>query len=311
MKTNLPTPSTDRKKKVDGVSIIIPVYNEEAAIAAVVKEITAVFNASGLANHEIIVVDDGSFDRTAETAESAGATVIRNLQNVGYGFSLKQGIMAARHDTIVITDGDATYPIDEIPNLIKKYNEGYNLIVGARSGPYYRESIIKFPLRVIFKWLVEFTVGRSVHDVNSGLRVFSRREILPYFPHLSNKFSFTTSQTLAYMLNAKFIAYHPIDYKKRVGHSKVRLFRDSLSAMQMIVSAILYFNPLKLFLVLCAGTGIFSIAAFIAWILWGIDNALWLGFAGILITVLIFGMGLLADLLHQKDTGIDVTSGRK
>lgn len=301
MNTGPSAPSTARQRRIAAISVVIPAYNEESAIASVVKEIATVIGASGIASHEIVVVDDGSTDETAETAKTAGAVVVRNLQNVGYGYSLKQGINAARHDTIVIADGDATYPVEAIPGLIKKYCEGYDLVVGARSGPYFRESIIKFPLRIIFKWLVEFTVGRPVYDVNSGLRIFSRKEITPYFPRLSNKFSFTTSQTLAYMLNAKFVAYLPIDYKKRVGQSKVRLIRDSLAAMQMVVSAILYFNPLKLFLMMCAGTGIFSVGAFIAWLLWNVENALWLGFVGLLVTALIFCMGLLADLIHQKD----------
>lgn len=281
------------------ISVIIPAYNEENAISEVVALVhKTLLDAPDIEDFEVVVVDDGSLDNTAELAEKAGAHVISNLHNIGYGFSLKQGIMAAKHDTIVITDADGTYPIDMIPSLVKTYNEGYNLVVGARSGAHYRESFIKFPLRLIFKWLVEFTTGRQVQDVNSGLRVFSQKEIIPYFPRLSTRFSFTTSQTMAYMLAMKYVKYVPIDYMKRVGKTKVRLVRDSLAALQMIVSAVLFFNPLKLFLVICIFLSGLSAASIVYGLLGG-SNALWLGFGGLLVTALIFAIGLIADVIRQ------------
>lgn len=281
------------------ISIIIPAYNEEDAIAGVVKNVRAVLEKTKRGDFEILVVDDGSADRTAALAMEAGARVIKNLHNVGYGFSLKQGIKAATHDTIAITDADGTYPVEKLPELLEKFEEGFNLVVGQRTGPHYRESLVKFPLRIIFKYLVEFTVGRHVPDVNSGLRVFSRREIEPYIPRLSDKFSFTTSQTLAYMLNKKFVSYVPIEYKERIGKTKIRLIRDSLGAMQMLISAIAYFNPLKLYFGLCAMTGITGVVLIAISLGWDITGALWPGVIAILMTFVIFAIGLHAELLRQ------------
>ena len=288
-------------------SIVIPAYDEELAIGKVVADIRDTLDKEGITGIEIIVVDDGSTDDTAAEAKAAGAQVIRNKQNIGYGFSLKQGIKAAKHDTIVITDADDTYPVDKIPELVERYKEGFNMVVGARSGPHYRESLIKSPLRYIFKMLVEFTVGRRVEDVNSGLRVFSKSEVTPFFPRLSNKFSFTTSQTLAYMLNMKFVDYVPIDYIKRVGKTKIRLFRDSLGDMQMICSAIIYFNPLKLFIILCAGTGLLGVGAFLVGLWWRWSGAIVLGFVSFLATAILLGLGLLADLISQREDKIERT----
>ena len=188
-------------------SVVIPAYNEEDAIAETVQACQRELPKTGQP-YETLVVDDGSSDKTAEIAVAAGARVIRHLNNLGYGRSLKDGIRAATYDTIVITDADGTYPIDQIPSLVEIYREGFNMVVGARQGKNYSESINKGALRFILKHLVEFTAGRKIPDINSGLRIFSRREAVPYFSYLGDAFSFTTSITLAYMMNGMFIKYH-------------------------------------------------------------------------------------------------------
>lgn len=283
-------------------SIIIPAYNEEGGIALVVDGIRSTLEKSEYSDFEVIVVDDGSTDQTAKLAEESGARVVKNVQNIGYGFSLKQGIKAANHDTIVIADADGTYPVEMIPVLLRKYDEGFDLVVGQRTGAHYRESLIKSPLRYVLKWLVEFTVGRRVPDVNSGLRVFSRELVMTLFSRLSNKFSFTTSQTLAYMLHMKYVHYVPIDYAARIGKSKVRLFHDSLGALQMIVSAIIYFNPLKLYLILCLISASMGAVTIFFGLYWNVIEAVLLGVLAFLITIVIAALGLLAENIRQQNS---------
>ncbi|EME69319.1 family 2 glycosyl transferase [Paramagnetospirillum caucaseum] len=280
------------------ISVVIPAYNEEGAIADTVERVRAIL-AGMERGGEVIVVDDGSLDDTAALAEKAGAVLVRKPHNVGYGHSLKLGIKAATHDTIVIVDADGTYPIETIPAMIERYRQGFDLVVAARTGPHYRESALKQPLRQLLKFLVEFTAGRTIPDVNSGLRVFSKATVTSYFPHLSNGFSFTTSQTLAYMLCSKYVNYMPADYHKRVGGTKVRLFRDSLRTLQYIVQAILFYNPLKLFLVLCALTGLPSLLLLALSAGFDGETGVLIGFLGLMTTVLIFCFGLLGELLRQ------------
>ena len=244
-------------------------------------------------------MDDGSSDETANLARETGAEVIKHPHNIGYGRSLKDGIRNAKYDTVVITDADGTYPLDEIPPLLKEYKNGFNMVVGARTGKHYRESIFKSPLRKILKWLVEFTAGRKIPDINSGLRVFSKKEAIPYLSHLCDTFSFTTSMTLAYMMTGKYVTYMPIPYNKRVGESKVRLFRDSLRTLQYIVQAILYYNPIKLFIVICGFTLSFSVLCFFMSAFLQLTSAFYLGVGSILVTLIIVSLGLLADLLCQ------------
>jgi len=280
---------------VTGFSIVIPAYNEEQGIEATLDRAHAAALAGGIP-FEIIVVDDGSTDRTAAMAASR-ARVVRHPHNLGYGRSLKDGISAASHDVIVIVDADRTYPIEDLPRLLRPLSDGFDMVVGARSGEHYRGIGVKGPLRGFLTFLVEFTTGRAVPDVNSGFRVFSRGTAMKYFSQLCDTFSFTTSLTLAYMMTGRFVTYVPISYDARAGHTKVRLFRDGLRTLQYIVQAILYYNPIKIFLLLAAAAlgatilGALAAAAF--------GPLLLFVTAGVLGAIGIFALGLLADLLRQ------------
>lgn len=282
-----------------GVSIVIPAYDEENGIELTVRSIHEVFDHIGFKNYEIVVVDDGSSDRTAQRAREAGARVVTHPHNVGYGRSLKDGIAASRYDTVVITDADGTYPVEQIPALLQQYARGFDMVVGQRTGGYYRESAIKAPLRSILKLLVEYTAGRRIPDINSGLRVFRRETVMPYFQHLCDTFSFTTSLTLAYMMTGRFVTYLPMEYHSRIGKTKVRLFRESLRTLQYIVQAIIYYNPLKIFLMMSALCLLFALFCTVVAMAFQITSAFFLAVGSILAAILVFAMGLLADLLKQ------------
>lgn len=278
------------------ISIVIPAKDEETAIEQTIEQIKLALTD---VKHEIIVVDDGSQDATAERAKSAGLKVISHPHNLGYGASLKTGIRAAQYDTIVITDADGTYPNDQIPMLLSEYNKGFDMVVGARTGQHYFESIFKAPLRLLLKFMVEYTAGRKVPDVNSGLRVFSKKKATPYFNHLSNTFSFTTSITLAYMMNNLFVKYIPIPYHKRTGSTKVHLLRDSLRTLQYIVEAITYYNPLKIFLLISGLTFVTSLLSLILAFFSKLSIFYFLGIGGMLTAINVFCIGLIAVLLRQ------------
>ena len=281
------------------ISVVIPAYNEMDSVSETIAEVRSVLAD---VEHEIVVVDDGSSDATSERACTAGARVLRHPHNLGYGAALKTGIRGAKGDTIVITDADGTYPGEYIPVLLKEYAVGFDMAVGSRTGEHYWSSAFKSPMRLILKWLVEFTTGRRVPDVNSGLRVFSREQITPYLDHLCNSFSFTTSLTLAYMMTSKFVAYLPIPYHKRMGRTKVRLFRDAMRTMQYIVEAIIYYNPLKMFVLLSFGLLLVSGLLLFSAAMLRSTSLLYIGVASLLTMVIVFCMGLLAELLRQVVT---------
>ncbi|MDX2287727.1 MAG: glycosyltransferase family 2 protein [Hyphomicrobiaceae bacterium] len=281
------------------LSVVIPALNEEDAIAGTIDELRNVLTAANITPFEIIVVNDGSTDATEERARAAGARIVNHPHNVGYGRSLKDGIRAAGYKTICITDADLTYPADAIPGLLEEYKKGFDLVVGARTGHHYSGSVFKGPLRSILKFMVEFTAQRKVPDANSGLRIFDRDTITTYFDHLCDTFSFTTSQTLAYSMTGRFIKHVPIAYKARVGKTKVKLFKDSMRTIQYIIQSMLYYNPLKIFILFAGLATALSLASFGVALATKLTTPYYLGVGGMLIALLIFSMGLLADLLRQ------------
>lgn len=281
------------------ISIVIPAYNEQGSIASTITEIKSVLDAVEK-DYEIVVVDDGSKDGTAAEAEGAGARVVKNPHNAGYGLSLKRGITAAKYDTVMITDADLTYPAKHIPDLIKTYRDGkFDMVVGQRTGEHYRESALKAPMRAILKFLVEFTAGRHIPDINSGMRIFDRNTVKEHFSRLCDTFSFTTSMTLAYMMTGRFVTYMPIEYNERVGRSKVRLFRDSIRTLQYIIEAAVYYNPLKIFILMMLLLMIASFLLFVTAAFSELHIFYILGIGSLLSGIFVFCFGLIAVLLKQ------------
>jgi glycosyltransferase involved in cell wall biosynthesis len=230
------------------LTVVIPALNEAKAIIETIDRIRQVLEAAGI-QHEIIVVNDGSTDETGALARSRDVRVLDHPSPGGYGLSLKHGILAAKYDLISITDADGTYPCERIPELFNLvHTAGFDMAVGARTGSEYRGTFVKMPARRVFLWLSEYATGRKIDDINSGLRVFRKEIVTRYIGTISNGFSFTTTITLAAMLNGYFVKYIPIAYYKRVGASHIRYVRDTLRSLQIIVESVLYYNPLKLFL---------------------------------------------------------------
>lgn len=245
------------------VSIIVPVLNEEEAVANTLREIT--YFLQNKLNYEIIVVNDGSTDQTVQKINEsniANIRIISHLENLGYGKSLYDGILAAKYECIAIIDGDGSYPVNRIMDLYSYYPR-YDMVVGARSGEEYRRGVFKRPARALFNYLVEYAAGRKVPDVNSGLRIFKKDIVLKYKDSLCTGFSFTTTLTLIFLLNHYFVKYVPIEYLKRKGRSKVHHFRETLRAGQIIIEAILSYNPIKLFLLISITNSIFGLSLFI------------------------------------------------
>ena len=287
------------------ISIILPCYNEEKSIESNVSKIKEEIIKTNK-EYEIIVVDDGSTDGSREKLKSLDIKIISHPHNLGYGAALKTGIQNAKFDTIVISDIDGSYPPKHIPELIKVYEDSFNLgngldmVVGARKGKEYDGSLAKFIFRKLLKFLVEWTTGRTIVDINSGMRVFSKKTVLNFLQQLCNTFSFTTSLTLAYMLNAKFVKYESIEYDARQGNSHVRIFRDSLRTLQYIVEAIIYYNPLKLFLLFFLFFMIISIVFLIVSIYTKSILFMMIMGSSLIVAFISLFFGFLLDLIRQN-----------
>lgn len=279
-------------------SVVIPAYNEEEGIKDVLADVRK--NFTGKFNFEVIVVDDGSIDKTREVAQSFGATVISNPMNLGYGASLRKGIEAAKYEYITTIDADATYPVDKIPDLINMTEKGFDMVVGARQGKEYWGGGLRDPARLIFKWMAEFVAGKKIPDINSGLRVIRRSKILPILNELCRGFSFSTSVTLVFFSKGHTIGYIPIQYGKRKGKTKVNYIRDALRTTQILTEIIIKYNPIKLFLLLAFIPLFLGIIFVLFSFREQFNDTLFL--AGIVFfctSLIVFSMGFIAKLLNK------------
>jgi len=226
------------------LSIIVPVLNEERSIVSVLNSIKQTMGSCEH-SYEIIVVDDGSTDKTYELAVSQGVKVIRHTNNRGYGASLKTGIKESNYDWILITDGDGTYPVEEIPSFLKFIPE-YDMVIGARTGGKVHIPFMRRPAKWLLTHLASFLAGTRIPDLNSGLRVFKKNLCLEFSHLYPQGFSFTSTLTMAFLTHDYKVKYIPINYYKREGESSIRAY-DFVNFNKLLVRLTLFFNPIKLF----------------------------------------------------------------
>lgn len=235
--------------QIPSISFLIPVYNEGDSIRETLRNLRHVADDLGI-SYEVIVIDDGSTDNMPAFQKEDGIILIRHPNNRGYGRALKSGILRASHDWCAIVDADGSYPVERFADLLK-FIPQFDMVVGARTGKNFWGSWLKRINRHILHAMVEFVVGQRIPDVNSGMRIFKRSIAITHFNRICSGFSFTTTLTLAMLLDEHFVKYVPIEYHPRVGKSKVKMGVDSLRMLQILVQSTLYYNPLKIFLLMC------------------------------------------------------------
>lgn len=247
---------------IEEASIIIPTYNEREGISQVIESLQSLKKRHGN-RWEIIIVDDGSTDGTSEMIRNTPEIVlIQHPFNRGYGAALKTGIRHATYNTLVISDADGTYPIQDIPRLLTLLLK-CEMVVGARGNNDANIPLVRRPAKWVLNKLANYLTGITIPDLNSGLRAMKKEVVMKFIHLLPDGFSFTTTITLAMLTNDYAVEFIPIDYQKRSGRSKIRPIRDTLNFVQLIIRTVLYFDPLKIFLPISAFFFVASIAVLI------------------------------------------------
>jgi glycosyltransferase involved in cell wall biosynthesis len=276
------------------LSVVIPAYNEEGALRLTVDDVRDQLEPLGIP-YEIIVVDDGSRDNTRKEALASGAKVDWNDVNSGYGATLKRGVRRAVHEYVAIIDADGTYPARYLPDMLLLCRNR-DMIVGNRGEAMKNVPWIRKPPKFVLNKLASFLVERHIPDLNSGLRVFRKSELMPFLPLLPKNFSFTTTITLCMAANEKSFTYVPIEYGKRVGQSKMKPI-DFLNFIILILRVVTLFNPLRVFIPL----GLMLIALGIAKGIYDVtqDNLSETTVLAFLAALIIWSLGLLADMVSR------------
>ena len=269
------------------VSVIVPAYNEADSIAGVVADLRAAD-----AWHEILVIDDGSKDATADRAAEAGARVVRHPYNKGNGAAVKTGIRNATGEYILIVDGDGQHKPADARRLVARLGE-YDLVIGARSTGTQATHARRFGNTALNR-LAGYLTDRDIPDLTSGFRA-ARREHLREFLHLlPNGFSTPTTTTLAFIKAGYNVVFEPVEARQRTGQSKIRLARDGTKFLMIILRIVTLFSPLRVFLP-------FSIASFLVgfgyalWTIWTQSHVTNSSTLLIIFSVIVFLVGLVSE----------------
>jgi len=221
------------------VTIVLPAYNEAEALAKILGELKKKYKEA-----QVLVVDDGSTDRTAEVARKAGVTAVSHPYNKGYGAALKTGARAAKTEYVLYFDSDGQFFTDDI-NAVAAERNKYDMVIGARP----KEFTMKDMGRRVMKAMASYLSGKKIPDINCGFRLIRRQRVLDFMSILPDGFSFTTTITLAMLQAGDSVKFQPVRVKPREsGKSGIKKMRHGLRFMLYILRMVMLFNPLKVFL---------------------------------------------------------------
>ncbi len=276
------------------VSVIIPAHNEEHAAGPTIERVRATLSSLAV-TYEIVLVDDGSTDATREAAERAGARVIVSPTNRGYGWALKRGIAASNSNLVAILDADGTYPPEAIPTMLQLV-ESADMVVGDRSTAMNNVPWVRRPAKWVLSKLANFLAEQKIPDLNSGLRVFKRDSLERFIPLLPDGFSFTTTITLSMLCSSMLVTYLPIEYGKRIGHSKIRAV-DFFNFVMLVLRIVMLFQPLRIFMPLGAVLFVLGLAK-------GIYDLTLMNLSEsaifcLLAALIVWSLGLIADMISR------------
>ena len=288
--------AAEMRNAAPAISVVIPAYNEKEGIATVVTNIRQAMDGLNQP-YEIIVVDDGSQDTTADSARQAGAQVISHPYNIGNGAAVKTGIRNARGKALVILDADGQHNPEDIPRLLEKL-ETYDMAVGARSNDS-ETSLHRDAANKVYNLFASYICKMKIEDLTSGFRAIRApiaRRFLYLFP---NTFSYPTTITLAIVRSGHSLTYVPIRTARRKGRSKIKLLRDGTRFFLIIVKIATLFSPLRIFIPVSA-------AMFLTGFIWGLVKIFFLGgrygpTSAMLMTmaVVVFMVGLVSEQVAQ------------
>lgn len=229
------------------LSIVVPARNEAAGLRRLLPELASVSN-----NAEILVVDDGSEDDTALVCETFGVTLLRHRYPMGNGAAIKTGARAARGGIILFMDADGQHRPEDIPRLLAKLDEGYDMVVGSRDDASHAGAH-RAIANVLFNRFASWMVNHRVDDLTSGFRAVRAECFRRFLYLLPNSFSYPTTCTMSFFRTGLGVAYVPVSMPARIGKSHIRPIRDGIRFLLIILKVGTMYSPLKLFLPISAG----------------------------------------------------------
>jgi glycosyltransferase involved in cell wall biosynthesis len=221
-----------------GITIILPVYNEEFIVTEIIARICLVMEQQA-EPYEVVVINDGSTDKTLKRIESIqmrNIKLINSIKNKGYGYSLSMGVLCAQFDVIVILDADGTYRPEVLPKMLAELGSSA-MLVGARRMTRQQQGLLRWLAQHALRSLAQCLTGHCIPDLNSGQRVFRREPVVKLLPILPHRFSWTSTVTISLLILGYPVRFMPITYSDRVGCSKFHPVLDTLRMVRCIFVA--------------------------------------------------------------------------
>jgi glycosyltransferase involved in cell wall biosynthesis len=240
--------SLDGATSGERVTIVLPAKNESQALRRLLPEIR-----QRCADADLLVIDDGSADDTGEIARAAGAHVIRHPYSMGNGAAVKAGARHAEGGIIVFMDADGQHDPADIPRLLERLSQGYEMVVGARTGSS-QASWGRRGANFLYNRLASIMTGYRIEDLTSGFRAVRAHSFRRYLYLLPNGFSYPTTITMAFFRSGLPVAYIPIQARRRPkgGRSNIRVMPDGARFFFIILKIGALFSPMRLFLPISA-----------------------------------------------------------
>lgn len=237
----------DKRCLLSSVTIILPARNEAKALCALLPELR-----HRMPFAEILVVDDGSTDQTVALCKDAQIQVHSHPYPKGNGAAIKSGARLATGDILILMDADGQHRVEDIPVLLSKFDEGYDMVVGARqSGSH--AGMHRAVANDFFSRLASWMVMQTVEDLTSGFRIVRADKFRKFLYLLPNGFSYPTTITMSFFRAGYSVGYVPIHTPRRIGRSHIRPLRDGVRFLLIIIKIGTLYSPQKLFLPISAG----------------------------------------------------------
>jgi len=224
-----------------GLSIIIPAKNESHGLAKLLPELGKYHP-----EFEVIVVDDGSSDDTGSVCRQNEVTLITHPYSMGNGAAIKSGARAAIGDVLVFMDADGQHNPEDIPKLLARIEEGYDMVVGARSSGS-QASVGRLCANTFYNWFASMMVGQKIDDLTSGFRAVNAHKFRQFLHLLPNGFSYPTTCTMAFFRSGYNVGYVPIETNDRIGKSHIKLLKDGVRFLLILFRIGTLYSPLKIF----------------------------------------------------------------
>ncbi len=270
----------------------MPTYNEAETIGDIVLKIKDLYP-----DFEVIVINDGSTDKTAEAAKNAGADVYSHPYNIGNGAAIKSGIRVASGDILVFMDGDGQHDPSDIAGLLK-FMPDYDMVVGARSMKG-QASLGRALGNKVYNWLASYVAKFHVQDLTSGFRAVKSKIARSFIYLLPNTYSYPTTLTLSVLRNGWSLKYVPIEIRARsAGESNIKILKDGVRFFMIITKICTLYSPLRIFLPVSFVLFVLGLSNYIHTLL---TQGRFTNMSALLFTtsIIIFMMGLISEQVCQ------------